>query len=73
MIMMKEFFKVPCDLYILKEDVKRMEQGDSALGYKTVPEEEKHKYELVSRHAFQPITKEHIVDDNTFDVVFIFK
>jgi hypothetical protein len=69
----KEFFKVPFDLYILKEDVKRMEEGYSAIGYRTVPEEEKHKYELISKHAFQPVSKEHIIDENTYDVVFIFK
>lgn len=70
---MKKFISVPCDLYILKTDVKRMEQGDSALGYKTVPKEEMDKYELISKHAFQPIAEEHIIDENTFSVVFIFK
>jgi hypothetical protein len=70
---MKEFVKVPCDLYILKSDIPRMEKGDSAIGYRTVPDEEIHKYELISKHAFQPVSEEHVIDENTFNVVFIFK
>lgn len=70
---MKKYFSVPCDLYVSKDDIKRMERGHLGTGHKKVMKGEKHRYELISKHAFQPITKQDVLNDNTIKVVFIFK
>lgn len=66
----KKYFNVPHDLYIKKSDIERMEKGHSALGYTKPPS---CIYELVKKESFQPITEQCVVDNNTFDVVFIGK
>jgi hypothetical protein len=68
---MKKFYNVPTDLYIHKNDLIRMEQGEAAVGYEEVSNHE--NYELISKHAFQPLREQDILSHNSYSVVFIFE
>ncbi|WP_405101485.1 hypothetical protein [Oceanobacillus sp. FSL H7-0719] len=70
---MKEWFNVECDLYIHKDSIVKMENGEEGIGYKTVSDAAKHEYELISKRNFQPVTSKYTLDDNSYNVVFINK
>lgn len=68
---MKKFYSVNQDLYIHINDIESMENGNSAIGYIIPPNYT--EYERINKHAFQPLRKQDILTENTFDVVFIQK
>lgn len=64
-----KYTQVPCNLYILKEDAKRMEyEGSEEIGYVSVTNKE--DYTIINKHAFQPAVK---LNDNSYLVTFIRK
>ena len=63
-----KYIEVPHEyLYVRTEDVERLINGDSALAYVSVDNHSDHT--LISTFKLQPAIK---VDDNTYDIVFIF-
>ncbi|MBM7598145.1 hypothetical protein JOC34_000502 [Virgibacillus halotolerans] len=66
---MKQFTNIPCDLYIHKDELPKMEQGEQGTGYKEVTNNE--QYILYSKHAFLQITENEIIDKNSYKVLFI--
>lgn len=68
---MKTFIKVENDLYIHKDDIKKMKKGHEGIGY--VQLENTTDYVLVSKKALQPIKKEDVLSTNKYSVVFIMK
>ncbi|MEX0595244.1 MAG: hypothetical protein WD512_02010 [Candidatus Paceibacterota bacterium] len=65
---MREYVRVPIDLFVLKEDIESMENGEEANGFIEVSNSE--LYQLVDKHSLQPAIQ---IDDNTFNIVFIMK
>ncbi len=68
---MKKFYTIDQDLYIHTSDIEQMENGNAGIGYIIPPNYS--DYELINKAAFQPVSDQDILDDNSFSVVFICK
>jgi hypothetical protein len=64
---MKNYVDIPCDLYIHKTDLSKLDKGDSAIGYIKVSNPA--EYELVPKYAFIPLAIK--VNDNAYSVCTI--
>lgn len=64
----REYTRVPIDLYVSPADIIRLEAGDEVEAFIEV--DNINSYVLVNKHALQPAIQ---VDDNTFKVTYIMK
>jgi hypothetical protein len=65
---MTKYTNVPSDLYILKSDLPKLDNGGEVEGHITVSNPD--NYELVEKYFFQPSIQ---IDNNTYLVTLIFK